>query len=318
MAFSSVRFLCIVGMLNHLSNGLPATHDLFSSEDFGRPAMYFPPEAGAIIAGIGAPKPGDIEVLTTDTCKCGRTHTDRIVGGTQAKSGEWCWQAKIMIWSEDDDGSFFLCGGSVINDEYILSAAHCFYGKENSKIDVYLGAHKLFGDKEGKRKFVDTVLIHEDYDPITKANDIALVKMVRKIRYSDRICSICLPNKATDYTGETCTITGWGALKSGGDSPVALMEAEVKVISDETCEKQYGHLYPSQICAAAPGTDSCQGDSGGPMAHQGSDGIWDLIGVVSAGRGCADPNFAGLYTNVHKFLPWIYKHTHGSEYCSKN
>ncbi|XP_046398979.1 transmembrane protease serine 11D-like [Ischnura elegans] len=250
------------------------------------------------------------------TCKCGRTHVDRIVGGTTAKSGHWCWQAKVMVWSDDDDGSFFLCGGSVINDEYVLSAAHCFHGHEGSKVDIHLGAHKLFYDTVGTKYGVDSIQIHADYDPVSKANDIALVKLNKKIKFTDRVCSVCLPSQE-DYTGETCTITGWGALKSGGDSPSELMQTEVKVIPFDTCKQEYGRLDESQICAAAPGRDSCQGDSGGPMVHQGKNGIWELVGVVSAGKGCADPDYAGLYANVHAFLPWIKQHTKGAQYCSR-
>ncbi|XP_071442545.1 venom peptide isomerase heavy chain-like [Hetaerina americana] len=283
---------------------------------FERPTIYFPSDFGYALDHPVRPFSHG-EGLTSASCKCGRTHTHRIVGGSRAKSGEWCWQAKVMVWSKDDDGSFFLCGGSIINDEYILSAAHCFHGHEGSKVDIYLGAYKLFGDVEGTKYNVDFIKLHADYDDKTKANDIALVKLTRKIKFTDRVCSVCLPATEKNYTGEICTITGWGALKSGGDSPVALMEAQVKVISHEKCQKQYGYLDPSQICAAAPGVDSCQGDSGGPMVHQGKNGIWDLVGIVSAGKGCADPDFAGLYTNVYEFLPWIRKNTEDSESCSR-
>ncbi|KAG8237083.1 hypothetical protein J437_LFUL005190 [Ladona fulva] len=197
-------------------------------------------------------------VYETDSCKCGRLPSSRIVGGSKAVSGEWCWQAKVMVWSKDDDGSFFLCGGSIINDEYILTAAHCFYGMDISKVDVYVGAYKLYRDTEGRRENVDSILMHPRYDPKTKANDIALMKMARKIKYSDRVCSVCLPTKKVDYTGEPAVITGWGALESEGDSPSALMQAVVNVVSNEKCRKQYGYLDPSQICASAPGVDSCQ------------------------------------------------------------
>ncbi|KAG8237084.1 hypothetical protein J437_LFUL005191 [Ladona fulva] len=216
--------------------------------------------------------------------ECGRTHSNRIVGGTKAESGEWCWQAKLMIWKRGPHTSLFLCGGSVINEQYILSAAHCFYG----------------------------------YKPLTKANDIAIIKLTKKIEYNDRICSVCLPTKNEDYTGETAIVTGWGALKSGGDSPESLMEAQVNIISYQRCKRSYGYLQPSQMCASAPGTDSCQGDSGGPLVHKSSEGFWELIGIVSAGRGCADKHYPGLYTNVYMFLPWIYEITSEDGYCPSN
>jgi len=120
----------------------------------------------------------------------------------------------------------------------------------------------------------------------------------------------CLPS--TDaVVGDSCVITGWGTLASGGNQPDKLQVATVPVVRQSTCEKaykQYG-IHASMICAGLTegGVDSCQGDSGGPMVCKDASGLYSLHGVTSWGVGCADKGKYGVYARVKYLLTWINK-----------
>ena len=120
----------------------------------------------------------------------------------------------------------------------------------------------------------------------------------------------CLPS--TDaVVGDSCVITGWGTLASGGNQPDKLQVATVPVVRQSTCEKAYKKygIHESMICAGLPegGVDSCQGDSGGPMVCEDASGLYSLHGVTSWGIGCADKGKYGVYARVKYLLTWINK-----------
>lgn len=132
-------------------------------------------------------------------------------------------------------------------------------------------------------------------------NDIAILKVETPFEFNDKVASIKLPEKRQVTMG-SCTITGWGLLRSGGILSKILQKATVSVVSDEKCREGYGRfkITRSMICAGDGNTDSCQGDSGGPMK------CGDYLGgIVSWGRGCADPKYPGVYTEVSYFIDWI-------------
>jgi len=97
-------------------------------------------------------------------------------------------------------------------------------------------------------------------------------------------------------------IAGWGTTSSGGSISNVLLKADVVVQNNTVCTSQYGTAFiaTDMICASAPGTDTCQGDSGGPLFVNGVQ-----VGITSWGYGCADPNYAGIYTRVTTYLGWI-------------
>ncbi|XP_071442544.1 serine protease 1-like [Hetaerina americana] len=181
------------------------------------------------------------------------------------------------------------------------------WGTRAQDITVYLGAHnRAIGDEKLRLK-AERVIRHPEYSPRTFINDVALIKVNNKIKFTNGLCSVCLPNENTAIgEGVEATITGWGNTSPYNLMyPTVLMKAVVNIVSQENCSAAYAKsIPPSQICAAAPGKDSCQGDSGGPMVVE-SDGTWQLIGITSWGRGCANPKYPGVYTNVVMFVPWI-------------
>ncbi|XP_063048942.1 serine protease 33-like [Engraulis encrasicolus] len=241
---------------------------------------------------------------------CGRpTLSSRIVGGQDSAEGNWPWQASLQ-----KNGQHF-CGGSLINRQWILTAAHCFNSSDPSQITVHLGIKDL--DVTGANEITRTVvqiILHPKYDDITNNNDIALLQMISLVTLSDYIIPVCLPRRnSVFHNGTDGWVTGWGDIGEGVSLPYprALQEVDVPVIGNRQCDCLYGSgsITSNMICAgyAAEGKDSCQGDSGGPMVNQ-QNWVWIQSGVVSFGYGCDRPGFPGVYTRVSRYQAWIKSH----------
>ncbi|XP_053194959.1 transmembrane protease serine 9 [Scomber japonicus] len=238
---------------------------------------------------------------------CGRPpRNTRIVGGQAAPAGSWPWQVSL----QRSAGHF--CGGSLINKEWVLSAAHCFTSTSTSNLFVILGLERLQGsNKNSLSRKVSQIINHPDYNSATNDNDISLLKLSSSVEFNDFIMPVCLAAPgSTFFSGVTSWVTGWGRIGSGVPLPAPqnLMEVDVPVVGNRQCNCEYGvgDITENMICAGlrAGGKDSCQGDSGGPMVSK-TGSLWVQAGVVSFGRGCALPNFPGVYARVSQYQSWI-------------
>ncbi|XP_064081974.1 uncharacterized protein LOC135198333 [Macrobrachium nipponense] len=245
-------------------------------------------------------------------CGIADISVSRIVGGQDATAGEYPFIALIKV-----GGS--ICGGSLIKKDWVVTAAHCFVLTGATEAEVFLGAHTYsnVGSDPNVQRFVSSsVTTHPDYDKISQDNDIALIYLGREATFNTRVQPICLGAAQDISAGDKAVVAGWGVLESGSTTvSETLQEVAVDITSATRCSSLYQNTYfisENMICALTEGKDSCQGDSGGPLVKQTSDGRWALVGVVSFGEGCANPDKPGVYTKISNYIDWITTTTGGS------
>ncbi|PAA71212.1 hypothetical protein BOX15_Mlig019787g1 [Macrostomum lignano] len=247
------------------------------------------------------------------TCgqRIGRFPAGRIINGYPAIRGQFPWQVGIRLKVSETDTRQH-CGGTIINDRWIVTAAHCFdYPKSYYAIRV--GDLDNMVTEEFERQFdIDLVFIHPQYSGQPSYDyDITLIRIQPDskgyIEFNAAVQPACLPEKTLQTTRKTvCHISGWGSV---GDMqlPRNLMAANVPLIANARCNQLYpGRITDRMQCAGfeAGGIDSCQGDSGGPLVCP-IDGVYTLLGATSWGEGCAMPGSPGVYANIRNLRDWI-------------
>ncbi|XP_069997941.1 trypsin-1 [Penaeus vannamei] len=250
-------------------------------------------------------------VTAPPSSECGLVNRrSRIVGGIVTEENEYPWLVALSSVSGSNQP---FCGGSVYTSAWVITASHCVDGKSSAQFEVLFHMWDWYTyDPDVVKRAVSYYVMHEDYNPKTFDNDIALVRIATPVDLSlTGIAPVCLPPPTADYTGAEAVVTGWGTLSTGGYQPVRPMEVTVPIRSRAECEGAYGSsaITDNMICAglAEGGKDSCQGDSGGPLTVAASDGRHHLAGVVSWGFGCAEPGYYGVYADVRNYIAFIHE-----------
>ncbi|XP_044870432.1 serine protease 27-like [Mauremys mutica] len=218
------------------------------------------------------------------------------------------------------DSCTYWCSGELESDSSFPQSAY----------RVTLGEHQLSNPSPSRVSSpVRQILVHPDFNRGTRSADIALVQLTEPVRYTDEILPICLPGPSDSLPGNhTCWVTGWGTTASAVSlpPPKTLQEVQVQLIDTAACNALYNidpapnigrdPVKPDMICAgyAEGQRDSCQvrevfglGDSGGPLACDHNE-TWFLMGVVSWGDGCGQPNRPGVYVRTVAYGEWIWEH----------
>lgn len=233
----------------------------------------------------------------------------RIIGGSEAQANAYPWMVSI----QSNNGQHF-CGGSLINQQWVLTAAHCIEEEKAAQVKVVVGDYDVSTTSEGgQARGVSSIIIHPQRGKGSNGddNDIALMKLKSPVTGSPVLAAT---HNVMDgvQPGTLLTVMGWGNLRTTGEKfPDILNEVQVPMVSNAQCNQNYGgDITGNMICAGFTqgGKDSCQGDSGGPLLFQ-LDGQWHQVGIVSFGQGCAEPNFPGVYARVANYGSWITQQT---------
>uniref|UniRef100_A0A8W7Q020 Peptidase S1 domain-containing protein n=1 Tax=Anopheles coluzzii TaxID=1518534 RepID=A0A8W7Q020_ANOCL len=232
----------------------------------------------------------------------------RVVNGETAKLGQFPYQVRLTL--HVGNGQQALCGGSLLNEEWVLTAGHCVMLAKS--VEVHLGAVDFSDNTNDGRLVLESTEFfkHEKYNPLFVANDVALVKLPSKVEFSERVQPVRLPTGDEDFAGREVVVSGWGLMVNGGQVAQELQYATLKVIPNKQCQKTFSPLLvrKSTLCAVGEELRSpCNGDSGGPLVLAEDK---TLVGVVSFGhaQGC-DKGHPAAFARVTAFRDWVKKHT---------
>jgi len=241
-----------------------------------------------------------------------------VIGGDNARPNEFPWQVQVR-WMRR------LCGGSILNKNWIVTAAHCVMGAKTDRVTVVVGAHRTDTDgMEPQRKDmpVAEIIINADYKRSTLEHDIALLRLKTPLTWSYAVNPVCMPSTDVSADGKTdCVLSGWGLMKAGVEKggrkfqfPDVLQYANVPVLKDSECTRFWprndlpGRVVDSVVCAGLPGQISgCKGDSGGPLVcKDASNSAYYLVGAAISADCMQGGSKPTVYTNTYYYRKWIH------------
>jgi secreted trypsin-like serine protease len=231
-----------------------------------------------------------------------------IIGGEPARPDDFPWEVALLRTADKS----LLCGGSHLGGGWIVTAAHCMSdgsGVKKNDINVFYGSNDLTSGGQTAALSLDPI-VHENWDPSTLQNDIALVKIDEPANLPYvRIAADAVEPSITS-PGAYLTISGWGRTAPNGPISTRLLKAGIPAIDHDACKDSFlkQTISDTQLCAGTQGKGACYGDSGGPLSGLDADGIV-LVGIASFGGAPCAVDLPDVFTRVVKFRDWITKNS---------
>jgi len=286
-----------------------------------------------------------------DPSECGVSVTKpraRNVRGNKATSGVWPWQIHVF-W-----GGVPVCNGALINKEWVITAAHCFYSKTwrpivrpASRYTVKAGGHHLGDRKTSPEQIIEAtkIFIHDNYKRQSHENDIALIKLNRKVKLGKYVSPVCLPDVAMPGNdlatpGKHGFVAGWGEKQTQvkqerksskkhrkKSRTKVTVHIALAVSSNKVCRNNTSQAFNSTVMFCAEhdkaGQHSCRGDGGGPFVRERYDSKsrgyrWTVAGLVSWGEGCGVEGRYSFFTRVAPYSNWISEKTNPPKRKGRN
>ncbi|KAJ8736112.1 hypothetical protein PYW08_006768 [Mythimna loreyi] len=232
------------------------------------------------------------------------SNPQRIVGGSLTTIDRYpSIVALLFSWTTSNHRQ--ACGGTIINNRSILTAAHCTIGDPASRWRIRVGS--TWANSGGVVHNTNSIINHPQYNSNTYNNDIAVLRSASTFTFNNN--ARAAPIAGSNYNladNQVVWAAGWGTTSQGGSSSEQLRHVELRTINQATCRNNYATrgvaITDNMLCSgwSGGGRDQCQGDSGGPLYHNGN-----VVGVCSFGIGCAQAQFPGVNARVSRYASWI-------------
>ncbi|XP_078354327.1 uncharacterized protein LOC144638916 [Oculina patagonica] len=257
-----------------------------------------------------------LNITFVGPCGVKRVHVSwspQIIGGINAKPGEWPWQVQLGYF-DNSEYTPHICGASILDHYWIVTAAHCVKSKSKERkaanFNVTVGElHREVIEGSEQNIPVEKIILHNKFDRQNVQNDIALMKLKQPILFNAHVRPICLPDFDFDV-GTSCYVTGWGKTGPSISTSDILQETTVPLMNHRVCRNHYKAIKPvtsHMRCAGTLGQSqgTCTGDSGGPLACERY-GRWYLMGVASwAKDGCTNKGDPAVFSDTFYFKNWL-------------
>ncbi|XP_046960197.1 trypsin CFT-1-like [Vanessa cardui] len=224
----------------------------------------------------------------------------RIVGGSLTTINQYPFGAAVLKLFGSNHRQ--VCGGTIINNRSVLSAAHCFVREPTNAFQIRVGSS--FANSGGSVHPVSQIINHPNYN-VMNNNDISVLRVSRAFTFGSTVQVGRIPGSNYGLAdNQPVWVIGWGMTSFGGSPSEQLRHVQVWTVNQNICRNSYGSVITdNMLCAGhlnVGGRDSCTQDSGGPLLHNGV-----VVGVVSFGNGCGDGRFPGVYARVSRYTSWI-------------